>query len=131
MRESTGEEMFDGSAEFIIDVMPLSEGVMVYTNQDGLKGYIDRFGNIIIKPKFTYASDFINGVALVKYDEGDKEISTLSHLKSNIKKLDSINKSKKDSFIRVSSFKKSAKKRAVESLLLERLNRKVKIHHFQ
>lgn len=76
MRESTGEEMFDGSAEFIIDVMPLSEGVMVYTNQDGLKGYIDRFGNIIIKPKFTYASDFINGVALVKYDEGDKEIST-------------------------------------------------------
>ncbi len=76
MRESTGEEMFDGSAEFIIDVMPLSEGVMVYTNQDGLKGYIDRFGNIIIKPKFTYASDFINGVALVKYDKGDKEIST-------------------------------------------------------
>ena len=68
--------MFDGGTEFIIDVMPLSEGVMVYTNQDGLKGYIDRFGNIIIKPKFTYASDFINGVALVKYDEGDKEIST-------------------------------------------------------
>ena len=38
--------------------------------------------------------------------------------------MDSINKSKKDSFIRVSSFKKSAKKRAVESLFLERLNRK-------
>ena len=54
----------------------------------------------------------------------DKEISTLSHLKSNIKKLDSINKPKKDSFIRVSSFKKSAKKRSIESLFLERQKRK-------
>jgi len=54
----------------------------------------------------------------------DKEISTLSHLKSNIKKLDSITKQKKDSFIRVSSFKKSAKKRSVESLFLERQNKR-------
>jgi hypothetical protein len=54
----------------------------------------------------------------------DKEISTLSYLKSNIKKLDSIKKPRNISFKRLSSFKNKAKKKSVESLFLEQQNRK-------
>mgnify|MGYP002624066407 CR=1 FL=1 len=57
----------------------------------------------------------------------DKEISNLSHLKSNIKKLDSLKYSMKDSFIRVPSFKKNQKKRSVENLFLETQNKKMNI----
>ena len=54
----------------------------------------------------------------------DKEKSTLSYLKPNLKKINSLTKPKHDSFIKVSSFKKNAKKRSVGNLFLDNQKRK-------
>lgn len=44
---------------------------------DGLFGYINKSGDVIIEPQFAWASDFSEGLAVVRMPENDKEFGDL------------------------------------------------------
>lgn len=51
-------------------VSQYGDGVMMFAEQsEGSYGYIDRYGNVIIKPMFTSASEFVDGVAIVSTEQ--------------------------------------------------------------
>ncbi len=58
-----GKTIFKTSS---IDVGQLKEGrIFVYYHEAGKYGYVDRYGNLIIPPTYTLASDFSEGLACV------------------------------------------------------------------
>lgn len=50
---------------YLDDVMEVSDGLVVYTNEDGLYGYINTAGEIVIPAQYAEAYDFWDGYAEV------------------------------------------------------------------
>lgn len=49
-----------------------SEGLIGVVSEDGLHGYADLQGNVVIAPQFRYVEEFHNGMALVTLEDGTK-----------------------------------------------------------
>lgn len=63
----------------IIDIGLFSEGVapVMVDNIESLMGYIDYQGRMVIAPRYSYATNFRYGVALVKECSGDRLLSVI------------------------------------------------------
>ena len=48
-----------------------SEGRIAVENEEGLRGYADLRGNVVIPPQFLWIEAFQDGIALVQFQEGD------------------------------------------------------------
>lgn len=65
--DKAGNVVFDTSQYY--QVFPFSDGfAKVQKGIRGNYGYIDKNGNEVIKPRFKYATDFVNGIAEVSVD---------------------------------------------------------------
>ncbi len=77
------------SGKRIISCSLFSDGLAVIQNEDGLKGYVDKKGNIAVTPQYSEAFSFSEGLAIVKSDEGERSKWLLINNKGEeIQKLD-------------------------------------------
>ncbi len=72
--DSSGDKLFnvflcDNGADY------LQEGFFRMVNDEGLIGYADSLGNVVIKPQYLYAFPFKDGKAKVTYKGSLKEVS--------------------------------------------------------
>ena len=52
----------------------IQEGLFRIMNEDGLVGFADSLGNVVIKPQFKFANPFENGKAKVTFSGENKEV---------------------------------------------------------
>ena len=82
-------EVYDGRGTLVIDrtgkpigaaldrlTTPFSEGLAAVENDECLTGYIDRAGRIAIRPRFTSAGSFSEGLAAVEVEGRERLIDT-------------------------------------------------------
>lgn len=61
-----GKESWFDDSSFTMDLSQYSEGLLIFRGKNGNYGYMDKKGNIVVEPVFTYAESFQDGVALVE-----------------------------------------------------------------
>lgn len=68
-----GEIIKDVSAsEFYVTKYPnFKEGRLTFTDKNGLYGYLNDRGDVVIEPKYYFAAPFQDGIAAVQYDVED------------------------------------------------------------
>ena len=59
--------------ETITEIRKYSDGLVAYKNQNGLWGFLDEYGRVVIEPKFVNVGDFNNGIAYAEVDIGYPE----------------------------------------------------------
>ncbi|MEG0513581.1 MAG: WG repeat-containing protein, partial [Clostridia bacterium] len=79
-----GQIAIDCSLHDYIAIGSFSEGFARY-RKDGKFGYIDVSGSIAIEAKWTQATDFINGIAWVEFDDLKGCIDKHGHIVSGAK----------------------------------------------
>lgn len=77
VRDGTWTEMLDKAGKALYEtrltIHPMTEGgarIQEYVGDRILEGYIDDNGQVVIEPQFIYGTDFVNGKAVVKKNEG-------------------------------------------------------------
>lgn len=84
---TSGETIFtldQTNGKRIVSCECFSEGFALIEDEDGLKGFVNKKGEIVIKPQYNEAYSFKNGYAVVKSGEGEKSYWQIINKKGRV-----------------------------------------------